>query len=121
MTWVYSQSEGSLHLNDILVGTGYAGFGEGVNNPSDQSVPDVGPIPQGFYTIGAAFTHPQAGPLAMRLEPEPGTNVFGRDGFLMHGDTASMDHTASHGCIIMDHTTRATVAVSDDRRLQVVE
>lgn len=120
MTWTYSQSTGQLRQGEVLIGTGYAGYGEGVNNPADQAVPNIGPIPQGMYDIGPAFTHPTAGPMTMRLKPRPETNTFGRDGFLMHGDTASMDHTASHGCIIMNRTVRATVAVSTDRALQVI-
>ena len=121
MTWRYSQKTGDLSHDGKIVGSGYAGFGEGVNNPADQAIPDVGPIPRGFYTIGPAFTHPAAGPMTMRLTPQPGTDTFGRSGFLMHGDTASMDHTASHGCIIQNRSVRATVAVSDDRTLEVVE
>ena len=31
-------------------GTGYAGHGEGVNNPTMQNVPNVSPIPQGCGT-----------------------------------------------------------------------
>jgi len=121
MTWVYSQSDGSLHLNDILVGIGYAGAGEGLNNPKDESIPNGGPIPKGFYNIGPSFTHPEAGPITMRLKPTAETNTFGRDGFLMHGDNMSLNHTASHGCIIMNRTVRSTVAVSSDRLLQVVD
>ena len=121
MTWFYSQSAGTLHLNDDLVGTGYSGFGEGLDNPADQEIPDVGPIPQGFYLMGVAFPHPVTGPLTMRLEPTQGTDTFGRSGFLMHGDNANQDHSASHGCIIMEHDVRLLVAVNSDRLLQVVE
>jgi hypothetical protein len=120
MSWVYFQSNGELMYKGALVGTGYAGFGEGMNNPNDQAIPNVGPIPAGLYTIGPAFTHPAAGPITMRLTPQDGTNTLGRDGFLMHGDTASQDHTASHGCIVMPRTVRAAVAVSNDRTLNVI-
>ena len=119
MSWVYFQSSGQIFYRGALVGTGYAGFGEGVNNPEDETIPNVGPIPVGNYTIGPAFTHPTAGPITMCLTPLEGTNTFGRDGFLIHGDTASMDHTASHGCIIMPHPVRVTVATSNDRTLTV--
>ena len=119
MSWVYFQSSGQIFYRGALVGTGYAGFGEGVNNPEDEAIPNVGPIPAGLYTIGPCFTHPKAGPMTMRLTPLEGTNTFGRDGFLIHGDTASMDHTASHGCIIMPHPVRVTVATSNDRTLTV--
>jgi hypothetical protein len=119
--WFYSQSKGELRLNDRLVGTGYAGHGKGVNNPAEQETHDVGPIPRGLYTIGPSFTHPRTGPMSMRLTPQPGTNTFGRDGFLMHGDNIAMNKTASNGCIIQNMKTRATVSASDDRTLKVVE
>lgn len=52
------------------------------------------------HSIGVAFTHPKAGPMTMRLTPMKGTDTFGRDGFLIHGDKMSVNHTASNGCII---------------------
>lgn len=118
--WIYSQKSGDLSIKDKSIGVCYSGHGEGLNNPELQEVHDVGPIPRGRYTIGPAFTHPTAGPMTMRLIPQAGTNTFGRDGFLMHGDSVSMDHTASHGCIVANRTIRATVATSDDRTLDVV-
>jgi hypothetical protein len=39
---------------------------------------------------------------AIRLEPEPGTNVFGRHSFMIHGDNQRHNGTASTGCIIID-------------------
>jgi hypothetical protein len=39
----------------------------------------------------------------------------------MHGDNQAMNHTASHGCIIMPHSVRAMVAASNDRTLTVVK
>ena len=43
----YSQTTGEMRtaLGELL-GTGYAGHGEGVNNPALQSVPDTGPLPR---------------------------------------------------------------------------
>ena len=41
MTWKYSQKTGSLSYNDKIVGSGYAGFGEGVNNPAAQNIPNA--------------------------------------------------------------------------------
>ena len=120
MTWRYRQSSGDLSYGGVVIGRGYAGFGEGVNNPADEAIANIGPIPVGFYTIGPAFTHPTTGSLTMRLIPQPGTDMHGRDGFLMHGDSAALNHTASHGCIVQRRDVRATVAASDDRTLEVV-
>jgi RHS repeat-associated protein len=56
--WQYSQSTGQLTYVDdqtgahTPIGSGYAGNGPGLNNPNMQNVPDIGPLPQGTYTIG---------------------------------------------------------------------
>ena len=119
--WLYHQPTGILTAPDgSVAGAGYAGYGDGVNNPADEAIPDVGPIPHGRYSIGPAFTHPVCGPVAMRLEPLPGTDTHGRSGFLMHGDSSAMNHTASHGCIIMARDIRLRVAASAVRVLVVV-
>ena len=119
MTWRYVQSTGELFHDAELIGTGYSGHGAGVNNPAMQSVKNVGPIPVGHYTIGPAFHHPVCGPVAMRLLPHPDNRMFNRDGLLMHGDTPSMDHTASDGCIIQQRQIRDRVDASPDRDLVV--
>lgn len=120
MAWTYSQSTGNLEFNGTFIASGYSGHGDGVNNPADESIRDVGPLPQGTYTIGAPFTHPVCGPESMRLTPDPTNEMFGRDGFLIHGDTAAMNHTASDGCIIMPPAVRQQIATSDDTTLIVI-
>ncbi|MGB9255254.1 MAG: hypothetical protein WCC25_10510, partial [Candidatus Korobacteraceae bacterium] len=79
-------------------------------------------LPHGTYTIGPAYddnNHPGKGPVVMPLEPDPANEMFGRDGFLIHGDTAARDHTASDGCIILDIPYRDQIAASPDRVLIV--
>jgi hypothetical protein len=120
VTWEYRQSTGHFSLNDAYVATGYSGRGEGLNNPSEESVQGQGPIPHGKYKIGPAITHPTAGPIAMRLTACEGTDTCGRDGFLIHGDNQSLNHTASHGCIILPKAIRQMVADSDDKDLIVL-
>jgi len=119
MSWAYKQSTGELLHNNIHVANGYSGHSAGLNNPLMQDVPDVGPIPRGTYTIGTFFTHPTKGPLAAHLTPLPGTQEYGRSEFLMHGDNAKMNHTASEGCIIMAHDVRQKVMESKDTQLVV--
>jgi hypothetical protein len=46
--------------------------------------------------------------------------MFGRDGFLIHGDSVEHPGTASHGCIIMSRAIREAIAQSDDHELNVV-
>ena len=122
--FIYHQKNGALYLQEadgnIYLGTGYSGHGDGLNDPADEAIRNVGTIPRGLYEIGAPFTHPAAGPVTMRLTPIEGTDTHGRDGFLIHGDTASRDHTASHGCVIMDRPIRQLVAAAAPARLEVV-
>lgn len=119
--WRYQQSTGTLLDPDgSLASTGYSGHGAGINNGAMEAAHNVGPIPVGRYTIGPAFTHPLAGPVTMRLTPDPANNMHGRDGFMMHGGFGPGDYTASEGCIVMPRTIRDAVAASADRVLVVV-
>jgi len=120
MTWTYVQSSGELLHNGTHVANGYAGHGEGVNNAADEGIEDVGPVPEGKYTIGDPFTHPTCGPIAMRLEPAADNQMFGRSGFLIHGDNSSLNHSASNGCIILGPAIRTQIAKSGDRALVVM-
>jgi len=119
--WTYAQKTGDLLLNGLRVGTGYSGFDNGKNNPSMQAVANLGPIPQGDWIIvGPPINTASHGPFVLRLEPANGTNLFGRSGFLMHGDSIETPGTASHGCIIMPRNIREQVWQSGDTALQVV-
>lgn len=104
-------------------GTGYSGFEAGKNNPALQNVANVGPIPQGRYTIGkpeCVDSPGPHGPFVMRLTPDAANQMFGRDGFLIHGDSIVKPGTASHGCIIMGRLIRNAIAASGDHDLTVV-
>jgi len=122
MSWNYNQSNGYLSHRGMLVGQGYSGHGNGVNNPAMQNVPNVGPIPQGEWTIGAVIEqHPTLGEIVLPLLPAEGTETFGRSGFFMHGDEidAPGEDLASHGCIVMPRNVREAVAYSGDETLVV--
>jgi len=119
--WTYVQETGELLQDGQHVDAGYSGCDEGKNNPAMQAVHNMGPIPQGDWTIiGPPFNTPDHGPNVLRLEPAAGTNTFGRDGFLMHGDNKNFPGTASQGCIIMGPNTRQRVWSSNDLDLEVV-
>jgi hypothetical protein len=126
--WTYVQESGEL-LNPagVVVGKGYSGCHEGLNNPALQNAPNVGPIPQGEWTIGPPIAPPDhLGPLALPLTAVEGeVQTFGRFGFFIHGDTAedvaTCQQTASHGCVILSRQQRAWMAVSDDKTLLVVK
>ena len=118
MAWEYSQSSGQMKLNGELKGTGYSGRGEGRNNPAKEAVANVGPIPRGAWTMGAAYDDNNGkGPTVIPLTPS-GHNAHGRTGFLIHGDNAT--HDASTGCIILGPAVRTAIAASADKTLNVV-
>jgi hypothetical protein len=109
--WTYKQSNGFLvNGNGTHRATGYSGHGEGKNNPAMQEVHDVGPIPRGIYDIeGEPFDSPKHGKYCLRLKPRPENEMYGRDGFLCHGDKIGAPGTASEGCIIMGPDVRKEI------------
>lgn len=119
--WTYSQKTGDLEQDGAHVATGYSGAGEGKNNPRLDNVRNVGPIPQGDWTItGPPVNTEDHGPFVLRLNPVAGTETFSRGGFLMHGDSKEHPGCASEGCIILPRTVREQVWASGDRDLKVV-
>jgi Protein of unknown function (DUF2778) len=119
--WTYSQATGKLSRNGTLAAIGYSGAEpNGKNNPAMQEVHDVGPIPQGHYTIDAPFDSTLHGPYALPLIPASANEMFGRSGFLCHGDSVEHPGAASEGCIIMPRPVRQAIWQSGDRELQVV-
>lgn len=119
MPWTYIQSTGELKRpNGTVASTGYAGYGPGRNNPAMQGVKNIGPVPRGKYHMGYGEDHPKTGRLTIRLVPDPSNQMFGRSGFLIHGDNKT--GTASHGCIIAGFNARVEVDKSPDRYLEVI-
>ena len=117
--WIFKIAAG-LILRDGgagALGSAYSGHGEGRDNVSKEAVKDVGPLPEGYYTIGPPYTDPHKGPLVMRLTPDPGNKMNGRGSFLIHGDNAAGD--ASLGCIVASRPMRQAIASSGDTRLRV--
>lgn len=118
--WIYSQSTGKLwDKNGKFYHQGYAGKGEGKNNPDQEGVPFVGPIPRGKYVIGEAYNSPDKGPLVMTLRPID-HDALGRTDFLVHGDSIKNPGEASEGCVIMPRYVRAQINDSDDKEFFVV-
>lgn len=123
MSFLYTQKTGFLTHDSLFLGAGYSGYGEDANVAQDESLKDLGPIPEGMYTIGKPHVDEQVGPVAMTLTPDMENHMFGRGDMLIHGDTSAMNHTASHGCIILPHDVRVKVAelvLTGDNRLKVV-
>lgn len=116
---VYDQKSGHYSVRGIFLGTGYSGFGPGLNNPEMENVQNVGPIPRGKWHIERWDDHHgEKGPQVAVLKPV-GHNAHGRSAFLIHGDNSDMNHTASHGCPIANRTIRNALRVSDETELEV--
>jgi len=106
--WTYSQKTGDLEQDGTHVATGYSGAGEGKNNPTLQNVHNVGPIPQGDWTItGPPVNTEDHGPFVLRLNPVSGTETFSRSGFLMHGDSKQTPEYFADREIRSSHETYA--------------
>ncbi|MGE3298374.1 MAG: RHS repeat-associated core domain-containing protein, partial [Porticoccaceae bacterium] len=123
LDWRFNQATGELTHNGVLVGNGYAGHGTGVNNPTQQSVNSVGPLPRGTYDIGPQKLNiTNSGvrlPASMRLTPDPGNEMFNRAGFIIHGDNQAGNQTAWQGCPIFSRAIRDQIGASDDKKLEV--
>lgn len=124
----FEQSTGRFFdpTSDVIA-MGYAGgdYGnapEGVNNPALEAKANVGPLPAGFYVIGAPRDTVTHGPYALMLTPNPANRMYGRGGFLIHGDSVISPgkRSASEGCIILPRTIRQQIWDSGDHDLHVV-
>jgi len=123
MPWKYEQSTGKLFKPDgSLFYTGYAGKGSHLNQPGSQQVSHQGPIPRGLWMMTKIFDSHKTTRQAIVLEPQPGTNDFGRSDFQIHGGRGAGDYTASSGCIIVEGVARRqTIWYSGDHILEVVQ
>ena len=116
--WKYVQSSGDLFLSGEYFETGYSGaLPNGKNDPEKECVRNVGPIPRGYYSIGAERIGPTQVTLPLTAD-DPSHCSPARSGFLIHGDNTT--GTASQGCVILSLGMRKTISGSTDKRLQVV-
>ncbi len=119
--WSYIQANGHmLEPNGILLAIGYAGRGEGKNNPSLQAAHDLGPLPTGTYLISPPADDAQVGEYAMRLIPSPTNQMYLRSGFFIHGDNPAHPGQSSDGCIVLPREAREAIWQSGDHSLQVL-
>ena len=118
--WTYVQRSGAIIADSgEVISYGYAGHGPGKNNPDDHAK-NEGPLPVGFYVIGPPHDTDTHGPVVMVLTPDPTNAMYGRDGFLMHGDSVAHPGAASLGCIVASRPARERVAASGDTLLHVI-
>jgi len=114
---IFESGLGRLWIGGVNQVPAYSGAGEGKNNPLLQHIANVGPIPVGAWLLGEVDdTH---GPLSIHLVHLFG-ELWGRSGFLLHGDNALHIGASSEGCIIAAHPEREYLADCRDRLLIVV-
>ena len=118
---IFEQKTGKI-TDDLgkIIGHGYAGHGEGKNNPEMESVKNTGPLPKGIYYKGQKIDHPKTGPYSIRLIPDKNNQMFGRSGFMFHGDSKRNPGTASEGCIVASRKIREMWYESDDNIIKVI-
>jgi len=111
-------------VNISVVGQGYAGYGDGLNNPDMQNVENTGPLPEGVYMIGKQQDNKTGnGTLlrgSMRLTPTMLSRMFKRNGFLMHRGNMTKKNS-SKGCIVQTEAALNAVGASNDKTLVVVQ
>ncbi len=117
----YHQASGTLVLGPLVLGIGYSGAAEAKNNPAMEMIHDIGPIPKGCYAIGPPHNTLEHGPFVLALVPDPANQMYGRSGFLIHGDSKAVPGKASKGCIILSRDVREQIAKTPDKMLRVVE
>lgn len=121
MPWTYSQSTGTLNHGGHEVGQGYSGHGAGRNNSAMQAVRGLGPTPVGTYTVGAPHHSRNTGNYTMNLDPQAGTNTWGRTLLRVHGDNPMHPGESSDGCIVLPLSNRQSIWNSGDHTVQVVQ
>jgi hypothetical protein len=122
MSWSYESSTGRMTKEGVgILATGYAGNGPGKNDPALQNVHNVGPLPEGWYTIGEPRDMPVLGPYALPLIPDADNEMWNRGEFFCHGERKEGPiGLASDGCIVLPLFARERLWQSGDHRLQVV-
>jgi len=124
--WVYEIRSGKFYEDSGgLIAIGYSGGNKGenpgaVNNASLISVPFVGPIPPGIYDINAPRDDPHTGKYTLDLVADPDNQMYGREGFRIHGDNPRLNKSASEGCIILPRSIREQIWMSGDHTLRVL-
>lgn len=122
-TLTYSQSTGIIHDQDgAIVAFGWAGHGDGKNNPAMQDSHALGPLPQGLYTVGKwEDVHPGLGPIVARLIQVEG-ETFGRDAFYIHGPAVDPKKYGqeSKGCIVVPRVGRLKIKALDPDFVRVL-
>jgi len=110
----YSQGSRQFQSEDTGSGyvlqrdIGYSGHGEGLNNRFLQYQPDVGPLPQGEWSVGAGYRSSLGNPTFVLEHQSSMVNQM-RTLIRIHGDNRQANFTASTGCLILSQSARVTL------------
>lgn len=119
----FQQSTGEIRdAEGAFIAKGWAGNHQGKNNPAMQAEHNIGPLPQGLYSVGAwEEQHAHLGPWVAHLQQIEG-ETFGRDAFYIHG--AAVDPSRfgqeSKGCIVIPRTGRMIVKAYAPDQIRVI-
>ena len=119
----YDQATG--HITDEgenLLAVGWAGNGDGKNNPAMQDVHNTGPLPQGLYEVADwEHDHNGLGHDVVALHQVEG-ETFGRDDFFIHGPSVNPDHYGqeSKGCIVVPREDRLKLEAMKPAYVRVI-
>lgn len=105
----------------LPVGNGYSGHGAGRNNPEMQNIRRMGPIPRGLYAMKEPEDTVAHGPYVIRLAAKTDNEMFGRDGFLIRGDSIKDPGQEGAGCIVLSRMLRRLMWESGDHLLEITE
>jgi hypothetical protein len=89
-----------LGTSDPIVGYGYTGSVDYLDDPSEETLVGRGAITAGMYTFRGPHESDKMGSYIWELVPDDTNEMFGRRGFYNHGDNSLYNHTASGGCIV---------------------
>lgn len=86
----------SFPFDSVLIRAGAPPY---VNDPTACALKNRGPLPLGWYDIGAPVNHPWSfGRFGLPLTPWPGNEMHGRSEFYFHGAKATAPERSSNGC-----------------------
>jgi len=105
-----------LYNNLRFVGTGYSGFGAGLNNPRYEGMPHIGVIPQGRYRIELTPENNQGGRDVIGLKPYRPLKWSNMNCVIRDVDAAQTGALA----IVVMHGILGDIAASRDFELLVV-
>lgn len=119
--WTYVQKTGETIDDDgKVIAIGYSGAGVHKNDPDSQFLVNQGPAPRGMYSMLRPIDTETHGPYFIRLIPRADTEMHGRGGMAIHGDSITRPGTASNGCVIHTRAVREQIWKSGDHDWLVV-